>query len=258
MSLGFDPSVLVTKTDTMRHACHLVAHGYHYWVGGEVEASRAARLVTKFDDLYEIGADRNRRARAHLRGKANAVLLLYPKSDSQHLRWWLLATAGSGPVHDREQLKDGRLTGQRIHWGEEYELVPATRAGRNRASWSWRMTAEQIEAWHVRISLAARSESPRLMKQAIKSLYRTPGFASCRSEVGRLIGMARKQWKASGRSAPFPATPLRLPYTRYRKAESQPLSVLLRRATRGAACWFGSSARHVVLDRQNSLEDDSV
>ncbi|MES2682144.1 MAG: hypothetical protein V4650_01380 [Pseudomonadota bacterium] len=248
--MSFDPLVRITKTDTMRLMLLHVSRGYFYWTSGEVEASRALPFAAKMADQYGADIDRNRRARAREAGQANAVLFMYPARNSTKLKWWLLATEGEGEVRRREKMLDTRFTGQRLTWSPGYEVAPMTKQGRQRPAWSWRIKPEEMRDWCARLRQAARSTDPTAMQQAIWSMFRVPGFASARSQVGHLLAYAKREWKIAGNVSDFPPCPPKLFYIRHRVAEAQPLSALVRRAARGGVGWFGNTARNIQLDNQ--------
>lgn len=244
--MSFDPGICIHKIDAMQVIQDLTSHGYHWWATGEVEASKALTFSSKMDQIYGVGLDRNRRARRAAKGEANAQLVMYPLASSTSLRWLLLATDGTGEIHRREKLRrvDSK---EHLEW-RGYELVRLTFRSRSKASWTWRMTAAEVDAWKARFKRAASSENPVLMQQAVWSLYRTPGFAGIRQQVGHLMKYATVEWKTAGRKAPFPSPPPRLLYVRKRAKEQQPLSTLVRRVARGGCSWFGTAKRSVVID----------
>lgn len=243
--MSYDPMVCVHKIDAMQLIQDLVSHGYSWWIAGEVEANRASAFVSKMDELYGVGLDRNRRARRAARGECNAYLVLYPKPDATALRWWLLATDGQGEIRRREKMTPLGSKATRLEW-RGYELVRLTFKMRKKSSWTWRMTQAEVEGWHARLKRAGSSQNPILMEQAIHSLYRAPGFAGIRQQIGYLMTVAREEWKA-GHAAQLPKTPSRLLYLRKRIKEQQPLSALVRRASRSNASWFGTVKRSVLI-----------
>lgn len=243
----FDPLVFESKIATMASILHHVSHSYYYWTCGEVPANRALDLAAKFSRLYSVNRTENQRYRARARGQANAVLILYPIAGTRMLRWWLLATPGDGMVHERERLLDTRKTGQRLRWSDEYEVACVTKRGRDKPSWSWRMTKDNWDAWRERIRRASISSDDSRMRQAMWSLWRSPGFGGVRQQVGHLLHSAKQEWKRRKKNRDFPKVPSVLPYVIYRHAEAQPLSTLVYRAAKGRAEWFGSEHRGVRI-----------
>lgn len=89
----------------------------------------------------------------------------------------------SGPGHELERLKDAAVPGERLGWGDRFELVYQPRAGVS-ARWTWRMSREEYQAWHERIRIAVRSrDGDDLVQQLIWSLFRIPGFGGLRDQV---------------------------------------------------------------------------
>lgn len=244
---GFDPMVFVSKIATMASILHHVSHSYYFWTSGVVAANRALDLAAKFADLYSVDRTENQRYRARARGQANAVMLFYPIAGTRKLQWWLLVTPGDGVVHQRERLLDTRKTGQRLRWSDQYEVSPTTKKGRDRPSWSWRMTKDNWDGWRERIRRAAISSDDSRMRQAMWSLWRSPGFGGIRQQVGHLLHGAKNEWKRRKKNRDFPKMPVILPYVTYRQANAQPLSTLVYRANKGRAEWFGSDHRGIRI-----------
>lgn len=243
--MSYDPEICIHKTDAMKLIQDLVSHGYQWWCGGAVEAQKVLAFSSRMDELYGVNLDRNRRARKAKDGEANTQLVMYPMDDSKTLRWWLLATNGSGLIHTREKLirADSKT---RLEW-RGYEVVRLTFKNRPSPSWTWRMTEDEVKNWHARLDKAAGSDNPVWMEQAIHSLYKTPGVAGIRQQVGHLVVYAKAAWKKSGRGKPFPPLPLRLSYMRYKTKEKQLLSSMVRRVMRDRDSWFGTVKRNVKI-----------
>ena len=247
MHTHYDPPVCLHKGDVMAAMQHHVAHGYYFWTSGEVSADKAMNLAQKFYARYAIGDNANQRAWRKRKGEANAAFFLYPKRDSHGFHWWLLATEGDGEIKKRETLNDTRRQGERLQWNGEYELALMTKKQRHKPSWSWRMTSANWQAWQVRLKKAGRSHDESLMRQAVWSLYRTPGFASTRTQVGKLLAFAKTQWRHAHKARNFPPAPPTLYYRRFQTHDKQPLSSLLVRASRARVGWFGSAKRGVTI-----------
>ncbi|ORE88772.1 hypothetical protein ATO7_02815 [Oceanococcus atlanticus] len=241
--IKYDPKVYEGKIATMRHMLHAVSHGYHHWTGGRVPAAKALNLAAKFAELYGVDLGRNRRYRRRAASKANAQLFFYPIADSQDLAWWLLATDGEGNVHRQENLKDTRIKHQRLNWLGEYEVAHHSRPETPKPSYSWRMTAKTYDNWKIRLKHAGSSADTSLMRQAVWSLYRTPGAAVIRKQVGHLMALAKKEWNRHHDIAAFPPVPGTLLYMSHRQDDVQPLSMLVARVAKGRKSWFGGRRR---------------
>lgn len=231
----FDPEIPRYQTVAMQRLLDGVTSGYCHHTGGIVPAAKASALADKFHDLYGIGITRNQRAYRKIRGMANARLMLYPHLDeAPGFRWWLLTTPGSGPIHERERLKDVTVASERLCWGDRFELVHLPRPGVP-ARWTWRMTREEYQAWHERIRIAVRHrDSDDLVQQLIWSLFRIPGFGGLRDQVKLLRRQLVKEWQRSRRaSAPMPPVPAFIGYVRRAGCESYPLSLIQQRMVQG-------------------------
>lgn len=231
----FDPDIPRYQTVALQRLLDGVTTGYGHHTGGIVPADRAGALAEKFHALYGIGITRNQRAYRKTRGLANARLLLYPHADeAPAFRWWLQATPGSGEIHEREHLKDAALPGERLCWGDRFELVHLPRPGAS-ARWTWRMTRTEYQAWHERIRIAVRQrDGDDLVRQLIWSLFRVPGFGGLRDQVKLLRRQLVKEWQRSRRvSEPLPPVPAFIGYVRRSGGESFPLSLIAERMARG-------------------------
>lgn len=235
----FDPNIQKYKTTTMQRLQDFVRTGYYHHVSGKVSAERAQLLANKFAEQYQVDVSKFVRSRRKAKGWGNAVLILYPIVDSTDFWWWLLVTEGEHSAHQKEQLCDARNKHQRVCWADEYELVRMTKKEQSKPSWTWRMTAPLETYWEQRIRKAISSYDDSLIKQAIWSLYRTPGFSGIRNNVGQLVKHLRGDWQRIKRgSIPLPHIPQKLNYLARLPDETYPLSTLVQRQKRGAVSWF--------------------
>ena len=218
MKKRFNPQVFDLKTVFMQRIADYVRLGYRHYVLGEVPAGRAQALVDKLNRRYQVGQDRNQRARAKASGDGCAILLLYapPTTSGKDagvpttrlhtpaIHWALLVTPGAHPAHTLERLKDAWQRDQRLPL-TGYELVQLSRKDSARASWTWRMTGDTYEAWRERVIDIARK---RTCSEHVlfADLYAAPGFSGIRSQVGRIVGLFRREWKRH-RSEAFPKLP---------------------------------------------------
>ena len=175
------------KTRVMHRIQQLVARGYTCYTCGEVRADRAQKLVERFVENYQVSATESQRRYAKQQGRARAYLLLYPLKGEEIFLWWLLVTDGSGAVHERESLHRVTESSSRLNWHGDYELVVLNRPGKTAPVVTWRMTRKSYAAWHDRIRTAVRDRrSNILVRQAIWSLFRAPGFSEVRKQVKAL------------------------------------------------------------------------
>jgi hypothetical protein len=237
----YDPTVQRFKTTTMQRIQDFVRAGYFYHASGTVSAARAPALAQKFAEKYHVGISKHARARRKNKGEGNAVFMLYPIDATTDFRWWLLVTDGEHPAHKFERLLNAREKHQRVSWGDEYEIVRATKAGQKTTSWTWRMKAEAFEAWQQRIrkAVASSARDDTHLRQAIYSLYRTPGFSGIRKQVGQLVKALRGDWKRIRKAGePLPNLPTALGYLRRLPDDVTPLSILVARQQQGTTGWF--------------------
>ncbi|MHB8494401.1 MAG: hypothetical protein ACYDDG_07490 [Casimicrobiaceae bacterium] len=210
----------VTKTATMRELLELVQRGYRYGTWGLVARDKALGLSQKFAELYRANATRG--ARDYARGKGHAVvrLLMYPDDRTDALLWWLLATSGTGLVHEREALIDtwqARLPWRRVNhhgeWAPQYELehYQRTRQAGGGRRWTWLMAdAYYGELERALVYAAKRKGRMRVgpdetklltdnierLDQFLDSVRKMPGFHGIRQQKRALFHAVRTAWDA--------------------------------------------------------------
>ena len=238
-----------SKTECMRRLLHLVSHGSVRWTSGQVPRAKAEALVLKFTDRYRIDASPDLRWRMKRRGEAAAALVVMEGSTpDEPLSWWLLVTPGDGPVTQLEQLRDSRRKGQRLEV-TGYELVQTPRKG-EKAAWTWRMTAETVEAWEERIRTAVRHRSEDQIRQALYSLRHVPGFHEIRAQAYRLGYQARAEWARSQRD-PWPYPELYIGWVgRFRTPKGAPVREAVQRRRRRPAGGASAEPAESGLDAQ--------
>ena len=179
----------------------LVAHGYHYWTIGTTDPKKLSGLMLKFDDRYSINATPQQRYRRKSKGDSNTQFLAW-QDETGAVIWLLLVTEGEGVVRQLEALKDCRERKTRIGL-TGYELVKTPRKGEGAtAQWTWRIDSENYAAWEERLKTAVRKWHPHnddLLKQALWSLRRIPGFSESRRQAFALEQFAQGQWKRTQR-----------------------------------------------------------
>lgn len=189
------------KTDYMREVVRLVAHGYHWYTSGTTDPKKLSGLMLKFDDRYSINATPQQRYRRKSKGDSNAQFLAWQDENGAVL-WLLLVTEGGGIVRQLESLRDCREKKSRIGL-TGYELVKTPRKGEGAsAQWTWRIDSENYAAWEERLKTAVRKWHPHnddLIKQALWSLRRVPGFSESRHQAFALEKFAQGQWKRTQR-----------------------------------------------------------
>ena len=231
----YEPIIFTKKTVVMQRIQQYTARGYCWHIQGSIPAHKALNLVAKFDQMYCIGRNDNQRSYAKKKGKANAVLFLYPVNPLEGLRWWLLATDGLGDIHTCERLIHITAAKERLHWNQDYELVMLPREGKTTPTVTWRMTRDCYQGWHSRIRIAVRDYHSRdRLKQAVWSLYRCPGFSEIRTQVKRLSWHLQKEWQRSRKpSETSPVIPKNIGYVRGISCNTIPLALVCKRMQAG-------------------------
>jgi hypothetical protein len=210
----------VTKTATMRLLVELVQRGYRHGTWGLVARDRALPLAEKFAELYHPDITRGARDYARSQGRAVTRLVMYPDDRTDALLWWLLATAGTGLVHEREALVDiwqERLPWRRVNqqgeWAPQYELehYQRTRHAGGGRRWTWLMAdAYYVELERALVYAAKRKGKMRVehnrgkvltdntgrLDQFLDSVRRMPGFHGIRLQKRTLFHAARTAWDA--------------------------------------------------------------
>jgi hypothetical protein len=213
------------KAAAMQRVQDLVRRGYPRWVAGVVPREKIARLEAKFAARYATAADRNERRRRRRHGAGNAFLVVYLPPRQPYAVWWLLVDEAH-PAQHYEALQDARqvrITMPNPYWCPEvwqadYELVRLD----NR--WTWRLVEARRDEWAKRIrdavSRSDRETRNRLVRQAIYSMRKMPGFRGVRDDVRALIRELKSDWARIRRKGEtLPAIPKRPPYVRRIKHE---------------------------------------
>jgi hypothetical protein len=196
----FDPLVFTSKTVFLQRVQEAVCDGYRHWTMGSVPLAAAQKLARKFKAAYAVDVDKNERYRRKGLGMGNARLL-FRWSEEQHVDFMLLVSKGDHPAHQMEKLIDSARTPVTYR---ELELVALTFAGRSKPSMTWRMRADTVEAWQKRLHASTAHYNRRDLFLCWHSLYRTPGFAGIRKQVGDLVSFWRREWRQLRGDAPCP------------------------------------------------------
>jgi len=210
----------VTKTAAMRHLLELVQRGYRHGTWGRVPRDTAMDLAAKFAMLYRSDATRGARDYARSKGQAVTRMVMYPDDRTDALLWWLLATSGTGLVHERETLTDTwqtclkwcRLNHQGA-WVPQYELEHYQRthhAGGGRR-WTWLMADEYFREFRGALVYAAKrkgkmrvlpsqgkllTDNVAWLDKSLENVRRMPGFHGIREQKRLLFLAARTAWDA--------------------------------------------------------------
>lgn len=196
---SFNPMVFDRKSVFMQRIADYARVGYLHWTAGEIPVDKAAMLARNFADLYLVGLPKDARFKRKKLGLGNAVLLLWEGQGEakSRIHFLLMVTAGAHPAHQLEPLQDIRSSRVQV---TDYELLELPRKGNSKPSWTWRMTDDAYKLWEFRIEQVTKSRNPRLAAAVFFSLYKSPGFAGIRSQVGYLVKFWRGAWKRVKRS----------------------------------------------------------
>lgn len=210
--------VLCSEVALQRHIDY-VRRGYAWYVTGMVPPEKVRRLQAKFVARYNVNEHRNVRARRRRTGEAAAVLLFYvvpcgltspgaPDGQQLTVGWSLLLTDGEHKARSEERhLRDAREHRTRLRIGP-YILTRRTRPGQSTPSWTWMMTREEFAAWRERVIRSARGDIGDRVTVVLSELYRVPGFAGIRSQVGHIVSLYRREWRRRRRRGDaFPCLP---------------------------------------------------
>ncbi|QDZ26583.1 hypothetical protein [Noviherbaspirillum sp. UKPF54] len=197
---SYNPTVLLSKTVYLQRIQEAVIDGYRHYVLGSVPLEKAPGLVRKFKDFYLAHLDKNARYRRKAAGLGNARLLLR-FNEEQEIDFALLVSPGEHPAHQLEKLGDVRRTPLAFR---EFELVLLTLKGREKPGLTWRLSAPTMESWRQRLHLYTAHYNRLELFRAWHSLYRVPGFAGIRRQIGELVVYWRAEWKQHRHDAPCP------------------------------------------------------
>jgi hypothetical protein len=196
----FNPIVLQSKTVFLQRVQEAVIAGYRYYVLGTISLGKALNVIRKFKELYYVDLDKNARYCRKAAGLGNARLYLR-LNDEQSLDFALLISPGEHPAHQLEKLTDIRKKPLAYR---EFELVLLTLKGREKPGLTWRLNGVTIDAWRQRLHLYTTHYNRLELFRAWYSLYRVPGFAGVRRQVGELVSHWRAEWRRHRRQDPCP------------------------------------------------------
>lgn len=196
----YNPTVLHGKTVYLQRIQEAVAAGYVHAFMGSVALSKAQKLVNKFAEVYGVGRAKDERYRRRAQGLGNATLILRFNEEAA-IDFALLVTEGEHPAHHLEKLRDARREPLRYR---EFELALLTLKGRSRPTLTWRLDPETFDAWKKRLHLHTAHYDRSGLYQDWFSLYRVPGFAGIRRQVGELVAYWRRDWQQLRGDDPCP------------------------------------------------------
>jgi hypothetical protein len=196
----YNPTVLIGKTLFLQRIQEAVSAGYCYASLGTVPLSKVQKLVNKFAEVYGVNRGKDERYRRRAQGLANATLLLRFNEEAA-IDFALLVTEGEHAAHHLETLRDARRESLRYR---EFELVLLTLKGRSKPTLTWRLDQATFEGWKKRLHLHTAHHDRAALYQDWFSLYRVPGFAGIRRQVGELVSYWRRDWQQLRGDDPCP------------------------------------------------------
>lgn len=211
-------TVATSQALVMQRALDSVSQGYVLWTSGTVPLPKAFKLAQKFDLIYDIGADRNKRQRKRKLEQGNAIALWWlPKEDSVDIHWWLFVSLnGEHPAKKTEQLHDALTPAGRLRIGV-YELVlmPTKSPNPKPRTLTWRFTQSGYESWRTTLRSMVRNHTPRhLVSDRLHALFAAPGFRGIRQQIGKAAAFYRAEWQRVRGSEEMPKPPRHLGYIR--------------------------------------------
>lgn len=205
-----------SKTAALSRVLDNVPKGYTFYAAGECPAGKTMALLRKFHEHYSIGCTPAERITRKTKGMANALLVLYWPDDgaagmkirppvdpvlaspfevpvsialaSIKVSWLLLATEGSGPVHEMETLHSV-LDRRRLNW-LGYELIRHPVSGKT--AWAWRRTKAEIENLYRILDEQLKRHHFSAVAETLERTARQPGFAGVRTQSWALCEYARR------------------------------------------------------------------
>lgn len=196
----YNPNVLLGKTVFLQRIQEAVAAGYCYASLGTVPLVKAKKLVDKFVEVYGVDRGKDERYRRRAQGLGNALLILRFNEEAA-IDFALLVTEGEHAARHLEKLRDARRESLRYR---EFELALLTLPGRNRPTLTWRWDAATVDGWMKRLHLHTAHYDRSGLYQDWFSLYRVPGFAGIRRQVGELVSYWRRDWQQLRGDDPCP------------------------------------------------------
>lgn len=161
---------------TMQAIQLAVSRGFDRWTGGSVRYDRVEGLVAKFEKLYSVNPTRAQDMRLRRAGHARSRLVLLAQAQALSFSWWLLVSAGSGPVTKLEKLLDGTDRRQRITLRDWELLRVPKRQAREAPSWTWRLPEKMFRDCLAHACAVATHDSPHQAQALIATLTEWPGF----------------------------------------------------------------------------------
>jgi hypothetical protein len=176
-----------SKTAALSRVLDSIPKGYHRYIHGTVNISKAEALIHKFHQLYGIGCTPAQRITRKAHGKANTLLVVYWPEGAAAIKWLLLATEGTGL--EGENLIDVRNK-PRPNW-LGYELV--RHPSRDRSSWTWRRPKAEMAEHYAMLAELSNKHYASAIEALLQRLANQPGFYGVRTQTWELSQEARRR-----------------------------------------------------------------
>jgi len=105
------------------------------------------------------------------------------------VHWLLLATQGSGAIHESEKLRN--VTDKLRLQFLGYELV--RRAERGKVLWTFRRPREQMREWYALLTSHLSQHREHAVAQCLQILARQPGFSGIRRQSIEIFNFVRQK-----------------------------------------------------------------
>lgn len=176
-----------SKTAALSRVLDSIPKGYTRYTCGEVAASKAIALATKFNAAYAIGATPAQRLARKSKGRANSLLVMYWPEFAEKVEWLLISTPGNGL--EGEILKDVKEKPRPLWLG--YELV--RRAERGKTAWTWRRPKNEMAELYGLLDEQLTRHHHSAVMETLRRIAKQPGFHGVREQSWQLSQFARQR-----------------------------------------------------------------
>ena len=112
-----------------------------------------------------------------------------PTLSPSKVSWVVLATEGTGPIHEQEHLRSVLDSRRLLFLG--YELVRY--ADRGTTSWTWRRTKQAMADLYALLDSQLNAHYTNAVAQTLQRISRQPGFSGVRKQSWALCQFARRR-----------------------------------------------------------------
>ena len=112
-----------------------------------------------------------------------------PTRSPAKVSWVVLATEGTGPIHEQEHLRSVLDSRRLLFLG--YELVRY--ADRGTTSWTWRRTKQAMADLYALLDSQLNAHYTNAVAQTLQRISRQPGFSGVRKQSWALCQFARRR-----------------------------------------------------------------